>query len=1655
MDKLFQKIIAIMLVITLMGANLIVLGMYSITYALGESELEVQDNITENHNVEFNAYLEGGGHVIVASTEGEGVKTYLNINVKNSGYLKDATIQFEDVNFKLAENIENEYIQSIDIQNCSIALKQINNGSNVTIEIPVVLLDTNSVPVDNFAKESKVVFHGTYVDAGGKENSVSKEIVNKISWNRKEVEVSVDAEIVKYIPYVKDEIYGVMVQAKVNSKVVDSKLPVKETNIAVTAPEIDGIKPAKVFVSANYTKSTNGKNDGIDFKEDNYNYDVEQGVVNIQVRNDADENGQISWMKDAQDEYLVTFVFDGKEAYDAVVDSGINSKVKVQANVSLYNNEELIVEAPAVEKEIQMDTALGTISDFSMSAVKKLAKGNVYANYDATDEKREETDYWVKYSATINNLDLTDNIEFEQGIDTFVREDGQEGLTTIEDKNYAYNKEISISEEVFNKILGEEGYIEILDENENIIAQINKETEKDDNGNYIIDLSEFNNNQLVIRTSKPISVGKITIEVKKAISKTIDYSKKQMQDFIVLRTKLEGKADTSTIDLEKDIELKEVKSVAQVEVSKKDLSTVVENKKVELRASLDTSSIYNALYKEPTLKFTLPSSISQVRLNNAKLLMENGLKIKKVDAKMDESCPLIIVELEGTQTEYTTNAEYKGTILVIEADITIKELTPNSTAKIEMEFTNKNELSTNKSGKVETDINFIAPAGVVAANGISNYADNAKQVLSITDEKATAEIDTYADQKVATITGKVINNYDNEIEDVVILGRLPAKDNKKIDTSDNLGSTFDAKLSKPIEVSGIEPENYTIYYSDKTDATKELDNDDNQWSTNVTANSKSYMIITNNYEMRKGEVIDFNYNVEIPANLTYNNSSYEMYKVYYNNVSSIGKMAEYRESAILGAETGTGPELEVNLEPIADTIREGQIVKMKVTVKNTGSVPATNAKINLPIPEHTNYVRNETVSGFYDMEDKEVTIDLGTIKPGEIEELPFYIRINKNIDSSTKPEDEVIAEIPCKLTIITDEVPSGIPSNECVLKVLQGKIGLEMTSDIEEGAILTNNQNIEYMIYVENISGIDSLQNVMVNIPIHEGMEYKSAVIKEHWYDEEESGDPIIYNQENNAVQINIDTLSTMKVITLKLQVKEFTGKVSMMTMATADSTGEHYSNIIDNVAEIIDLEVSELTATPKYIKEGETVTYKLSITNKGKAEIYNIEVNALFPEELAFIEGTYTYGETANTVSTLTNNSISIFELKGGETTEITLTAKARLLEDKNDKTVETNFYVGASNFEAVKTNTVSTTIEYDEELHEQQENPSASDKYKISGTAWLDSNKDGKRDQDEQLLSGITVKLLYKKDNTVVKDSTTNEEMTATTDSNGMYQFDNVLKGEYLVAFLYDASRYSITTYQADGIDEGENSDAIDINMTIDGQRRIAGITNVITIKDSNVRDIDIGLYVSEKFDLRIDKYVSKITRTTPTAGTNTFNYSNEKVAKIEVLGSNVGQSNVAIEYKIVVTNEGAIAGYAKKIVDYIPQHTNFSTELNKNWYLSENGNIYNSSLENEIINPGESKELTLILTARITEESLGNLNNNAEIYESYNEQGIPDIDSTPGNKASDEDDISGADVIISIVTGNGIIYVTLALGVIVLLGFAIYEIKKRVLIKTKEKK
>lgn len=155
-------------------------------------------------------------------------------------------------------------------------------------------------------------------------------------------------------------------------------------------------------------------------------------------------------------------------------------------------------------------------------------------------------------------------------------------------------------------------------------------------------------------------------------------------------------------------------------------------------------------------------------------------------------------------------------------------------------------------------------------------------------------------------------------------------------------------------------------------------------------------MIVLNENMKSGETKEISYDVEIPANITHNNTVNEMYKVYYTNVSSLGEISESKTSPLLKLTTGVGPDMTVEVKSTTETVREEQIVRMTATVKNVGTVEAKNVKLNLIAPEgtvHTEIFEEELA--YTDSEENIKTLSIGNIPVGQTVTRDYELRIKK------------------------------------------------------------------------------------------------------------------------------------------------------------------------------------------------------------------------------------------------------------------------------------------------------------------------------------------------------------------------------------------------------------------------------------------------------------------------------------------------------------------------------------------------------------------------------------------------------------------------------------------------------------------------------------
>ena len=225
---------------------------------------------------------------------------------------------------------------------------------------------------------------------------------------------------------------------------------------------------------------------------------------------------------------------------------------------------------------------------------------------------------------------------------------------------------------------------------------------------------------------------------------------------------------------------------------------------------------------------------------------------------------------------------------------------------------------------------------------------------------------------------------------------------------------------------------------------------------------------------------------------------------------------------------------------------------------------------------------------------------------------------------------------------------------------------------------------------------------------------------------------------------------------------------------------------------------------------------------------------------------------------------------------------------------------------------------------------------------------------------------------------------------------------------------------------------------------------------VNEKNEDDDDYEVILIKTFDLSLLKYVSTVyvTEDGVTTTTETGNTGDDKtdiIPKVEIHRKKVDSTIVKFGYTIKITNEGDIAGYAKEITDYVPEGLKFYEEDNKGWVDEGNNVISTTLLENTLLQPGESAQVTVIFRWINSGDNLGLKTNIAEISKDYNEEEIPDRDSTPDNQKEGEDDIDDASVLLAISTGladNIIKYTTIGAVILIVLATGIIVIKKYVL-------
>ena len=1328
-------------------------------------------------------------------------------------------------------------------------------------------------------------------------------------------------------------------------------------------------------------------------------YEIVEGKIHI--NNEFEKI--VNW-KNNKDVYKIIYTYPEMEltATEMLNEVNISTKLLTVDEQIVNNiNEKVKTQPQGNTIDVQIDS-------------KEMYKGHMYSNLENTEFNEELK---LNISSVENNqaLEITNKLS-QLGLN--------EGTKVDISKNVIM-KEIRINkEEIFN-ILGNDGFINISDGvSKNTIANITSQTQSKEG--YIIVAIPENSINIIIKTSVPEKEGCINLGIKKEIGKDLTANvnantvekAKQLYETVVLN---------NIENVLKVIDFLEPTTKMDLNINRNSLTTLEKNKNVEFKLDLIANSSKDKVFVDPTFELILPKEIKQISLNSINMLYNKELsgeafkiESKKVVDNADGTKSIVII-LKGKQEEINQN----NTQIVINADIEFGINRVSSTENITLKCKNQNE-----------DIQIVKQIDVKSKYGVMMYTD-IKEEVSYIDNEQLDKIEVLADDKEKTfnVQREILNNYDKDITKL------------EISMSDNV---------KNIKVNNKEvaSNNGVLELEDKT----------------ILKNSKK--ILTYDYMIPENVGFSKLLSDQIKVSFEYDTQEMEHnYKTQYQSETNMGKI---KEEEIKTAQTksfgnvGVIASVAGNILEDDAEITKGQSVKYTGKITNSTDEILTGVKVNVK-------VNNGHMFGNIEREVEDIYCDA---QGNPISHKESYYKEFPNVNTL----DIAVGEIK-KGETITFEYQIAAEENAEDLNTEVTITG----QDVEEHKVVTNKIKCIDSQYLIRMMPTTSIENT-----IHDGRVFPINLIVKNM--KQEAKDSVIVKLElpRGIELLELDDLKlknvkikedgTIEILNLnageqreyrllmntKTDDMEQVEEVSMLALIQTDNY-TYYSNEMTKGIKFekykLDVNLKSNIPTTQKLINGDKITLTANLKNLGSATTGVIRM--YLPNVAKITKASYNLTGTGDVknIKIQDNNSVYMDNVTMQNKDEIQVTVQVEIDELKATEETFKASITHVSTVGETTSNVLTYTLKKIEENNNnnsgnnnngndndnpnngQEPNPEDTDKDTdkdivvvpeekmkyISGKAWLDKNKNGIYDEADNILKDIKVNLINK-DGDVFESTIT--------DIQGKYVFENIKNGEYLVSFEYDINQYAPTIYNKDGANSGINSDIIGTGF---GGKTIA-ITDIIHVNGSNVEDIDAGLIANPVFDMSLDKVVKKIT-VKDKNGVIVKEYNGDKLTKIELSARNFAGSIVLIEYEIIVKNEGEVDGYVNEILDYMPKDTTFSSEINSNWYYTNDGVLHNTSLAKNKIAMGEERRVKLVLMKTLNENNIGTTVNIAEIGNATNDLGIKDVNSNYANRNSNENDLGIAENIVSIQTGKEITLNIVAVIVILsTIGTVIFIVKRK---------
>lgn len=882
---------------------------------------------------------------------------YMNLSVAEEGHLTNGKITINSKNFYFNTSIvkDNEVEENyVSTNTKEIKLKDITNGTQKLLMGSVRSGDYSSSSsrisaigndTSNYSKENSVTFSGTYVDSSGNEKTFTKIVPFVIDWYG-EVDVSITpktqtAEIKEMNSLVKEE--GLELNFDIRTVESKNQLILESSEITGTIPEFNGYKPTSVKISG--TNVT-------------YTYDAETSIYTATKSSIIDENGKITsnaYSYTSSGTKYSTFNFTiiyPVEAYQELGEdvTSFELAIPVEAINKGYNNPNEsdgftnpyvsntatgVVTTTWRKKQEQVDSPsfavyVGTYmgSPYYSYVVSKKKPLNIY-NGISLEEKDDK--YIVQWRAYTGTKGITDGIimnettgKTDQFLNTSAKYDSMEEITT--------NTGIYFSG---TDTLKSDGWIKVYDAETNTLL---KTFTANDWKTYTSSNPykyETPVKHIRVETSSTNASSYFYVYNVKEIDDeyiTTNYTREEFDNLSYIYSYLDGymikpKTDASEeiTYLYKTTESNKAlygapTSIATISIRENTISTHATAEHQQITISTVTSGYNEQGWKNGTFLVQLPSEIILSEINDVTTNNEN-VKITAYDLYEDNGNYYIKI-LTQSADEETFN-------IIVDCDLTPDPRIAKTTKQVKLWAVHENAYdyyykgvdtydidgdsnTTEKVNYRETSLTFEPGSSLNTTQTGSNYGEEG----GVTIAPRVAKTDK--NQRTANITVSATNNYTYDIQDVRILGVVPFEGNKYVLSGNDLGSTFTAYMSNTgiITLTDVIKDKVTIYYSTAERPNQDLSDASNGWTLAKDVQNwtkiKTYLIVLDNsHKLASGDKIEFEYEIQLPEGLDYNEVTYSEHAIYFALNTEEGLYYTSTGSAKLGFMIAKQYDLEI------------------------------------------------------------------------------------------------------------------------------------------------------------------------------------------------------------------------------------------------------------------------------------------------------------------------------------------------------------------------------------------------------------------------------------------------------------------------------------------------------------------------------------------------------------------------------------------------------------------------------------------------------------------------------------------------------------------------------------------------------------------------